>query len=54
MYQKLTKYLSKEQKLRLENLYKEQIKELEIDLENSKNKIIQIKNKLTKNKVIKC
>ena len=46
--QELTKDLSKEQKQTLENLYKEQIKELEIDLENSKNKIIEIKNKLTK------
>ena len=47
--QELTKDLYEKQKQRLENLYKEQIKELEIKLQNSKNKIIEIKNKLTKN-----
>lgn len=42
----LTKDLSKEQKQKLEILYKEQIKELELSLEKHKNKIISIRKKL--------
>lgn len=43
--QELTKSLSEEQKQRLEKLYKEQIKKLEEDITNKKNKIIEIRKK---------
>lgn len=42
----LTKDLSEEQKQKLEMLYKDQIKEFELSLENYKNKIISIRKKL--------
>ena len=42
----LTKDLSEEQKQKLETLYKDQIKEFELSLENYKNKIISIRKKL--------
>lgn len=42
----LTKDLSEEQKHKLETLYKDQIKEFELSLENYKNKIISIRKKL--------
>lgn len=42
----LTKDLSEEQKKKLETLYKDQIKEFELSLENYKNKIISIRKKL--------
>lgn len=42
----LTKDLSEEQKKKLETLYKNQIKEFELSLENYKNKIISIRKKL--------
>lgn len=42
----LTKDLSEEQKQKLETLYKEQIKEYELSLENYKNKITSIRKKL--------
>ena len=42
----LTKDLSEEQKKKLEILYKDQIKEFELSLENYKNKIISIRKKL--------
>ena len=42
----LTKDLSEEQKQKLETLYKEQIKEFELSIENYKNKIINIRRKL--------
>lgn len=42
----LTKGLSEEQKQKLETLYKEQIKEFELSIENYKNKIINIRRKL--------
>jgi len=45
----LTKNLTKEQKQRLEDLYKEQIKKYEIRFENYKNKIISIRKKLKNN-----
>ncbi len=47
--QELTKSLSEEQKQRLEKLYKEQIKKLEEDITNKKNKIIEIRKKIVKN-----
>lgn len=42
----LTKDLSEEQKQKLETLYKEQIKEFELSIQNYKNKIISIRKKL--------
>lgn len=42
----LTKDLSEEQKQKLETLYKDQIKEFELSLQNYKNKIISIRKKL--------
>ena len=42
----LRKDLSEEQKQKLETLYKEQIKEFELSIENYKNKIINIRRKL--------
>lgn len=44
----LTKDLSEEEKQKLETLYKDQIKELELSLEEHKNKIISLRNKLAK------
>lgn len=41
----LIKELSKEQKQKLESLYKDQIKKFELSLQNHKNKIISIRNK---------
>lgn len=43
----LTKDLSDSQKIKLENLYKEQIKNFENSIESSKNKIINIRKKST-------
>ena len=40
----LIKNLSKEQKINLINLYKQQINELKLSTENYKNKIIKIRN----------
>lgn len=42
----LTKDLSEEQKQKLETLYKEQIKEFELSVQNYKNKIISIRKRL--------
>lgn len=42
----LTKNLSEEQKQKLEVLYKQQIEELELSIQNYKNKIIAIRKKL--------
>lgn len=42
----LTKDLSEEQKQKLETLYREQIKEFEVSLENYKKKIISIRKKI--------
>lgn len=42
----LTKDLSEEQKQKLEELYKNQIKEFELSVQNYKNKIISIRKKL--------
>lgn len=45
----LTKYLSNVQKQKLEALYQEQIKELEISIESYKNTAINMRKKLTEN-----
>lgn len=45
---KLTKDLSDIQKQKLEDLYKKQIEEYEISINNYKNKIIAMKNKMVK------
>lgn len=45
----LTKDLSEEQKQKLEKLYKDQIKEFELSIQNYKNKIISIRKKLAEN-----
>lgn len=42
----LTRDLSKEQRQKLETLYKEQINEFELSIKNYKNKIINIRKKL--------
>ena len=43
----LTKNLTNEQKIKLSNLYKEQINNFESSIENSKNKIISIKKQIS-------
>ena len=43
----LTKNLTNEQKIKLSNLYKEQINNFESSIENSKNKIISIRNQIS-------
>lgn len=48
----LTKDLSEKQKQKLEELYKEQIHELETNIENYKNKITDIRKKLALKKQI--
>lgn len=43
----LTKNLTNEQKIKLSNLYKEQINNFESSIENSKNKIISIRKQMS-------
>ena len=43
----LTKNLTNEQKIKLSNLYKEQINNFESSIENSKNKIISIRKQIS-------
>lgn len=47
--EEVTQDLTKQQKIKLEELYKEQIKELEDKLENYKKKIINVRKKLAVN-----
>ena len=45
----LTKDLTKKQKQKLENLYREQIRSYEINIENYRNKIISIRKRISYN-----